>query len=561
MDTTPDPCIVLVSGQDVEHLRDEFGRYARDYELHTATDAACADALLAALLAQDREVALLVAESPLPDRDTEQAFDNWRQLVPTCRRLAVIAWDDFREAVPAMRGLVARQVIDAHLLLPRGARDEEFHTAVTEYLSDWGSTVGSAVVANVLLVAPENNALCLALGDFLHRTGMPYRIIRPDTEKARHVIERMGIGSDELRWPLVVAPTLGEPFMPTSVREVAGMLYGRPDQVQAGECADVVVVGAGPAGLAASVYASSEGLTTHIMEAEAVGGQAGTSSMIRNYLGFPRGISGMRLAQRARAQALRFGTQFWTGWPVTAIEEAGDGMLRVCTDGGSLLARSVVLATGVDYRRLGVESVEQLVGRGVHYGAVTTAARELTGQHAVVVGGGNSAGQAAVHLARFAERVTIVVRREARGHTMSDYLVREVEANPRITVATSTTVCGGGGRDRLEWVELCRTAPDGRRTTERVDCAGLFLLLGAQPHCEWLPPQIALDEHGFVLTGADTPRETWLDQMPPAPLETTMPGVYAVGDTRSGSMKRVASAAGEGAAVVPSIHAHLAARQ
>jgi thioredoxin reductase (NADPH) len=320
---------------------------------------------------------------------------------------------------------------------------------------------------------------------------------------------------------------------------------------------DLVVVGAGPAGLAASVYASSEGLSTVCLEAEAIGGQAGTSSMIRNYLGFPRGISGMRLAQRARGQALRFGTRFFTGWPATGLTPATDGAPHVVhTDGGDVRARSVLVATGVDYRRLGVDSLESLVGRGVFYGAAMAAARELAGDHVVIVGGGNSAGQAAIHAARFARSVTIVVRRPDLTATMSSYLIDEIRWNPRITVRGSARVVDGGPDDvgHLAWLEVEDVASGER---ERVEARGLFLLLGAAPECGWLPDDVLRDERGFVLTGRDIPRERWTDDVPPEDLATTVPGVFAGGDIRSGSMKRVASATGEGASVVSSVHAWL----
>ncbi len=321
----------------------------------------------------------------------------------------------------------------------------------------------------------------------------------------------------------------------------------------------MAIVGAGPAGLAAAVYAASEGLSTVVVESEAVGGQAGTSSMIRNYLGFPRGISGMRLAQRARNQATRFGTEFASGWEATALEPGGDGEpFTLHTDGDDIQARSIVISTGVAYRRLGVEPLENLVGSGVFYGAAMTAAREMEGGDAFVVGGGNSAGQAAVHLAKFARSVTILVRRDGLASTMSQYLVDEIEANSTITVQPHTVVSDGGGDGRLDWLELTDT-----RTHQAVrhDALGLFLLLGAEPHCEWLPEQVKTDGRGFVLTGRDVPQADWIDGLPPASLTTSAPGVFAVGDIRSGSMKRVAAATGEGASVVPLIHDHLAGLQ
>lgn len=278
--------------------------------------------------------------------------------------------------------------------------------------------------------------------------------------------------------------------------------------------------------------------------------------MIRNYLGFPRGISGMRLAQRARNQAIRFGARFFTGQVVEELRPGADGQPHVlCTESGEVRARAVVISSGVAYRKLRVDGVEDLVGSGVHYGAAMTAAREMEGQDVYVVGGGNSAGQAAVHLARFARSVTILVRRPDLVETMSSYLIGEIAFNSRITVRGCCQVADGGGEGRLEWLSLQDT-----RTGEcdRVAATGLFLLLGAEPHCDWIPSAVARDEHGFVLTGRDVPKEQWVDGLPPENLATTVPGIYAVGDVRSGSMKRVASASGEGASVVPLVHAFLA---
>ncbi|MGD8148800.1 NAD(P)/FAD-dependent oxidoreductase [Ornithinimicrobium sp. Y1694] len=264
----------------------------------------------------------------------------------------------------------------------------------------------------------------------------------------------------------------------------------------------------------------------------------------------------MRLAQRARSQALRFGTRFFTGWPAEELVLGAQGQPhRVITEGGEVRARTVIVATGVAYRRLGVPAIEELVGNGVHYGAAMAAAPEMQDRDVIVVGGGNSAGQAAVHLARFARSVTVVVRRPDLSETMSDYLIRELLHNPRITVRGHARVVDGGTEEgQLAWVTL-EDVRSGER--ERIEIQGLCLLLGAQPHCDWLPAEVLRDEHGFVLTGRDLPAEQWVDERPPGDLATSAPGVFCVGDVRAGSMKRVASATGEGASVVPLVHAYL----
>lgn len=497
-------------------------------------------------------VPLLVSESRLPDAHVLEAFWQWRSVVPTARRIILAPWDRFLAESEELRPALSKGKYDAFLLLPRGVRDEEFHTAVTEFLSDWASTASESEVVAAEITAPAGDALTLAIRDFLDRLGVPNRAHLPDSDVGRQMRDEIGAVAP---YPLMRAPQF--PTMAVeSVRQLARLLNGPRGEVPVDETVDLVIVGAGPAGLAAAVYGASEGLSVLVLEAEVVGGQAGTSSMIRNYLGFPRGISGMRLAQRARSQAIRFGTRFRTGWEVTGIVPASAGGPHVVrTEGGDIRSRAIVLATGVAYRKLGVPSVEALVGLGVHYGAAMTAAREMEGAEVVVVGGGNSAGQAAVHLSRFAASVTILVRRESLAQTMSQYLIDEIAHNARIRVQTSTTVVDGGGAGRLEWLTLqdVRTGEQTHRPAQ-----GLFLLLGAQPGCEWLPTDIAVDEKGFVLTGRDVPRESWTGELPPANLETTVPGIFAAGDIRSGSMKRVAAASGEGASAIPLVHAHLA---
>jgi thioredoxin reductase (NADPH) len=548
------PLILLVSEEHAGELLDEFGRYARDYDVRAVHSAAEAVAIVKPLPDNGRQLALIVTESVLPDADVLALFHKLRTYVPTCRRLIAAHWSRFRLDAEPLRPGLAKGKYDAYLLMPRGQRDEEFHTAVCELLSDWNQTVAAPVVESLRVVSPTSDGLTLAVRDFLDRIGVPHLVHDPDSEVGREILARLDHDGPEPAYP-VVERFDGHPYSVTSVRDVAISIYGRPDDIDVDSVADLLIVGAGPAGLAAAVYGASEGLRTVAIEAEAIGGQAGTSSMIRNYLGFPRGISGMRLAQRARNQAIRFGTRFFTGWPVTGMEVGRHGAPHVVrTEGGDIRARAVVISSGVTYRKLGVESIDAMVGNGVNYGAAMTAAREMEGLDVFVVGGGNSAGQAAIHLSRFARTVTILVRRPDLTATMSSYLIGEIAFNPRIRVEGCRRVVDGGGDGRLEWIEVEDTST-GERT--RRETGGLFLLLGAVAHCDWLPCEVARDPNGFVLTGRDVPSSAWRDGLPPENLETTVPGIFAAGDIRSGSMKRVAAASGEGASVIPLVHAWL----
>jgi thioredoxin reductase (NADPH) len=316
---------------------------------------------------------------------------------------------------------------------------------------------------------------------------------------------------------------------------------------------DVVVIGAGPAGLSAAVYAASEGLRTIVVDRESIGGQAGTSSLIRNYLGFPVGIGGAELCNRALDQAWSFGADTSVLREVSGLRADGGHRIVVLADGTRITARSVVLATGARYQRLGIARLEAFVGSGVFYGGGITEGPAMAGQHVYVVGAGNSAGQAATHLARYAARVTMIVRGDRLGTSMSDYLVKSIEATPTIDVQLRTTVIDGHGTDRLHDLVLHDTAT-GRTRTEQA--GAVFVLIGAQPHTGWLPPEIRRDDKGFVLTGEHLAGAG--PSRAPLPLETSMPGVFAAGDVRHGSVKRVASAVGDGSISVRSVHQYLA---
>ena len=317
-----------------------------------------------------------------------------------------------------------------------------------------------------------------------------------------------------------------------------------------GDEVDVVVVGAGPAGLSAGVGGASEGLTTLVVEEHAIGGQAGSSSLIRNYLGFPRGISGADLAGQAYQQAWVFGTRFALSRSVSALERRDGRLALSLSDGRQITAAAVVLATGAAYRRLGAPGVDQLRGAGVFYGGTAVEAQMVEGDHVCVVGGANSAGQAALHLARHVGHVTLVVRAASLRAGMSDYLITAIDATANVSVRTGTEVVAAKGDAHLEGLVLRDGASE-----EVVPAAALFVMIGARPRTDWLPQAIARDERGFVLTGEDVPPDRWPLQRPPLALETSMPAVFAAGDVRHGSIKRVASAVGEGSIAVQAAHA------
>ena len=312
-----------------------------------------------------------------------------------------------------------------------------------------------------------------------------------------------------------------------------------------------MIVGSGPAGLSAAVYAASEGLRVLVVDAGGIGGQARSSSLIRNYLGFGRGVSGGRLAEEAYQQAASFGASFVFMHRVSALARSGDSIRLWLEDGRTIDAGAVILATGASYRRLGIESLQALTGAGVFYGGSASEAPGMTGKDVYVLGGGNSAGQAALHLARYAASVNIVVRAQSLEARMSHYLVRTIEAAPKIEVHTGTEVVGGGGEGHLAELVL-RESASGEETTVAADA--LFVLIGARPQTEFLPPEIARDEHGFLRTGDDLTSDEWPLERSPLGLETSMPGVLAVGDVRHGSVKRVAAAVGEGSVAVQLVH-------
>ena len=432
---------------------------------------------------------------------------------------------------------------DCHLMKPTDAPDEAFHQVVTEVLAEWSRT-HSARRPRVRVIGERSSPRCHEIRDLLERHSVPFQFVNSDSDEGRAALARAGVAEDSA--PVLALDDGRVLIDPTNI-EAADSLGG------GGELAetefDLVVVGAGPAGLAAAVYAASEGLRTLVVEREAIGGQAGTTSRIRNYLGFPRGVSGSDLAARAFEQAVSFGTRFYLMREVSTLAPGPVRHRLTLSSDKEVEARAVVVATGVSYRRLGVPSLERLVGRGVFYGPAVSEAQAMEGRRVHVVGGGNSAGQAAVHLARYASEVTLLVRATSLDAGMSDYLAREIRSTHNIAVRFCAHAVRGVGDHHLEGL-VVGDLVGGSTVEEPAD--GLFVLIGGSPRTDWLPDGIRRSPEGYVLTGPDvaTGGERLL-------LETSVPGVFAAGDVRHGSIKRVASAAGEGAMVVAMVHQHL----
>ena len=551
------PLLLAVNADpaQLDRIETELQRsFGGDFRVRGELYVADARRLLEGAHVRDDQVAVVLVDDSFPDDERAALFDLVRRLHPDARRALLVDWGAWADRASAQAILTAMAVghINYYVLKPWIQRDELFHRTVAEFVQEWSRSAVSNL-REVVVVAEPRSVRAYAISSLLTRNGVPHAFRDRDSDLGREVLDRTGSNRAEVAvWmPALAGKTLVDP---TDAEVVEA--WGVPTTLGEHEREfDVLVVGGGPAGLATAVYGSTEGLTTLVVEKESIGGQAGSSSLIRNYLGFSRGISGAELAQRGYQQAWVFGAHFVLMREVDKLTREGRVFVAHIAGVGTVRAKAVVVSTGVSYRRLGVESLEALSGKGVYYGANVTAAHALTGLHAVVVGGGNSAGQAALHLARYCERVTIVIRGEGLGESMSAYLVGAIDADPRVDVRTTTEVVAGEGDGRLERVVL-RDKTSGTEDTLRAD--GMFVMIGAEPRTDWLPEAVERDKHGFVLTGADAAGRGWLIERKPHPYETTVPGVFAVGDVRSGSVKRVASAVGEGSVVVSQLHQYFA---
>jgi thioredoxin reductase (NADPH) len=543
--------VVLAVDEDARALRDVErelrDRYAKHYRVIAMRSAREAGEGLEQLAASGDEIALLLSGLSLSEITGIELMDKARRLHPHATRALLIAWGVWgdRETGQAIFGAIARGRIQDYVLRPFTPPDEVFHQAISSLLLEWADA-RRALPYTIHVVGKSWTGRAYELRNVLGRCAIPHAFCLADSDEGRALLDEAG---QQEPLPIVILPD-GRILTDPSNAELA-MAAGStvdPQRIHY----DLVIVGAGPAGLSAAVYGASEGFSTLVVDEGGIGGQATSSSMIRNYLGFPRGVSGRRLAQRAYDQAWFFGAHFAFMHRVTDLRCEDDDLVATLSSGDRVRARAVLLATGVTYRRLGLPALEELNGAGVFYGGPTSEAPAMVGREVYVLGGANSAGQAALYLAGYAKRVTLLVRADSLDAGMSDYLVREVETTPNVEVRLGTEVVGGGGDGWLEHLVL-RDGADGGEET--VDADGLFLMIGANPHTEWLPPEIDRNDQGFLLTGKNVgDGHTWPLSRRPFLLETSMPGVLAAGDVRLGSVKRVASAVGEGSVAIQLLH-------
>jgi thioredoxin reductase (NADPH) len=512
-------------------------RFREDFRVIGETSAAAGLATLRELADAGRPVALLIVDHNLSEMPGVDFLARAHEMHPKAKRVLLVE-RDYSVRSPVVRAMTLGQA-DYHLSKP-WMLEQDLYRVISEFLADWAKDRQAGfdlfyVIGD--LQDPGTNEL----RQLLARFSVPFRFHAAGSQPGRRMLADHGL--DASRLPVMIRHdgyTMVEPARAEIIAAVGGSIT-----VDLDTC-DVVVVGAGPAGLTAAVYAASEGLQTVVLEETVSGGQAGNSPMIRNYPGFPHGVSGHELTRQACEQAWMFGAHMVFSQPAVGLECRGDQRVVHLGDGHQVASRAVIVAPGIAWRRLGVPRLEALVGSGVFYGAAGSESMAMEGRDVFVVGAGNSAGQTALHLARYARQVTMLVRGDNLARSMSEYLIREIEVTANISVRLRTEITDGHGEHQLEALTLCDTR---RGRTERVPAAALFVLIGGEPRTQWLPEAIQL-EYGFIRTGRDVIREGWPLDRAPFPLETSIPGVFAAGDARCRSIKRVASAVGDGATVV-----------
>jgi thioredoxin reductase (NADPH) len=529
--------------------RDLRRRYGDNHRIVRAESGDQALEALREMKLRGDSVAVLLADYRMPRMNGLEFLEAAMDLYPAARRVLLTAYADTGAAIEAINVVD----LDYYLLKPWDPAEEKLYPVIDAQLEAWAAT-DHRPIPETKVVGHRWSARSSEVREFLARNQVPYRWYSAETPEGRRLLEAAGADGREL--PLVVSPE-GTALTAPSDAELAthvGLATAPADQFY-----DLVVIGGGPAGLGSAVYGASEGLRTVLVERMATGGQAGQSSRIENYLGFPDGVSGAQLTERARRQAVRFGAELITAREVVGLEANGAARTVHFSDGASVGAHTVILAMGVAYRQLAVPGIERLTGCGVYYGSAMTEAPNCAGQDVYVVGGANSAGQAAAYLARNARSVTLVVRGNSLESSMSYYLIQQLAAIDNVSVRTCTEVIEAHGDDHLDKITLRNNATG---ETQTVEGGYLFVFIGAAPRTDWLDGVLVRDERGFVVAGPDLSLDGahppgWILDRPPFHLETSVPGVFVAGDVRAESAKRVASAVGEGAMAVMLVHRYL----
>jgi thioredoxin reductase (NADPH) len=519
-------------------------RFGGDYRVEPHLSARSALDAISRHKADGEEIALVIADQWMPGMTGNEFLGQVRTIEPTAKRALLVSWGD-HEASPVILQACALGQLDNYLYKPWAPAEVHLYPYVSEFLAEW-TRLHRPGMELIHIVGEDHSTRTHEIRELLDRNGIPYGFHPAGTAQANQLVDEHDARNKEQ--PLVFLLD-GTTLVNPADAEIMDGVGESPDTLHC----DVVVVGGGPAGLTAAVYAGSEGLGALVIERHVIGGQAGASSLIRNYLGFPRGISGAELTQRAYQQAWLFGAKFVFSREATGLRLDGERKILSLSDGREVSANAVVVATGAKYRRLEVPALERFVGNSIFY-TTFGETRLVRGLDVAVVGGGNSAAQAVVHLARFARNVTLIVRGDALERTMSDYLVQQIRCTPNVQVRLGTEVVGGGGGEHLETLQV-RDRRSG--AVETLPARFVFVLIGALPHTDWLDGTVQRDAKGFIPTGHRVDRARWPLQRPPMTFETSVPGLFAVGDVRLDSMKRVASAVGEGAGAIQNVHQYL----
>ncbi|MBN8822702.1 MULTISPECIES: FAD-dependent oxidoreductase [unclassified Spirosoma] len=527
-------------------------QYRKKYRILSTSSAREALESLPDLKKKGEEVALFLSDQRMPDMTGVEFLAQARTLFPNAKRVLLTAYSDIEAAIRAINEVQ----LDYYIAKPWDPPEEKLYPVLDDLLDDWQSDYRPAF-EGLKLVGYQFSPRSHELKDFLAGNLFPYQWLDIEADaQAQELLDLHGLSHDQL--PVIVMED-GTALARPSLSDVGEKLGLKPKASQS--LYDLAIIGAGPAGLAAAVYGGSEGLRTILIDKRAPGGQAGTSSRIENYLGFPNGLSGADLTRRAISQAQRFGVEFLAPQEVVSIRSQGEQYKHIkMADGSEVVARAILLSTGVAYHKLENESLDKFTGAGVYYGAATTEAYAFKGKPVYIVGGGNSAGQGAMYLSRTASEVVICVRRPDLTETMSQYLIDQIANTPNIRVVGCTEVVEGLGKEQLECLVL-ENMNSKERTT--VPAAGLFIFIGTKPFTDWIEMNIIKDDKGFIATGRDLARyadfkKVWKHGREPYVLETCSAGIFAAGDVRSGAMNRVASAVGEGAMAVSFVHKYLA---